>query len=166
MNGGGFLINWTSPKKLFYYENYSIGHPAVNKEGTTIYFASNKPGGYGGTDIYRSDFKNGVWQEPVNVGPAVNTSGNELFPSLDDDGMLYFASNGLGGLGGLDIFKASPDRHNPPENLGFPINSQGDDFGIIWALNNTFGYFSSDRKGIDQIFSFQLAERALAEKSN
>ncbi len=158
--------NWGSPRKLFHQEDYSIGHPAVNNEGTTIYFASNMPGGYGGTDIYRTDLNNGVWQEPANVGPGINTAGNELFPSLDDEGVLYFASNGLGGLGGLDIFKASPDSHNQPENLGFPINSQGDDFGIIWAPNSTFGYFSSDRKGIDQIFSFQLAERTLAQKSN
>lgn len=158
--------NWSSPRKLFRHENYSIGHPAVNKGGTTIYFSSNMPGGYGGTDIYRTDLINAVWQEPVNVGPGINTAGNELFPSLDEEGRLYFASNGLGGLGGLDIFKADLNGHNQPENLGFPINSQGDDFGIIWAPNNTFGYFSSNRKGIDGIFSFQLAERALAQKIN
>jgi hypothetical protein len=157
--------NWTSPKKLFHHENYSIGHPAINKDGTTIYFASNMPGGYGGTDIYRTDYKNGAWQEPVNAGPSVNTAGSELFPSLDELGMLYFASNGLGGLGGLDIFKVRTSNHDQPENLGFPINSPGDDFGIIWLPNNTNGYFSSNRKGADRIFSFKLTERTLAEKS-
>jgi len=157
--------NWTSPKKLFHHENYSIGHPAINKDGSIIYFASNMPGGYGGTDIYRTDYKNGAWQEPVNAGPSVNTAGNELFPSLDELGMLYFASNGLGGLGGLDIFKVCTSNHDQPENLGFPINSPGDDFGIIWLPNNTNGYFSSNRKGADRIFSFKLTERTLAEKS-
>ncbi len=156
--------NWTSPKKLFYHANYSIGHPAINKDGTTIYFASNMPGGYGGTDIYRTDFKRGEWQEPVNAGPGINTAGNELFPSLDEQGMLYFASEGRGGLGGLDIFKAGFNSQIQPENMGFPINSQGDDFGIIWSPNNSFGYFSSNRKGTDKIFRFKLAKRALAER--
>ena len=158
--------NWSSPKKLFHHENYSIGHPAINKHGTIIYFASDMPGGYGGSDLYRTEFKNGAWQQPVNAGPVINTAGNELFPSLDGDDMLYFASDGLGGLGGLDIFNADPNGRNQPDNLGFPINSPGDDFSITWAPSNTFGYFSSNRNGVDRIFRFKHGERTLAKKGN
>ena len=158
--------NWSSPKKLFYHENYSIGHPAISKDRTTIYFASDMPGGYGGSDLYRTEFKNGAWQQSINAGPVINTAGNELFPSLDGDDMLYFASDGLGGLGGLDIFKADPNGRNQPDNLGFPINSPGDDFSITWAPSNTFGYFSSSRNGVDRIFRFKHGERILAKKGN
>jgi len=157
--------NWTSPKKLFYDQDYSIGHPAINKEGTIIYFASNMSGGFGGADIYRSELKEGIWQEPVNAGADVNTPGNELFPSLDDENALYFASDGLGGLGGLDIFKVDKLGYDQPQNLGFPINSPGDDFSIVWTPNHTVGYFSSNRKGADRIFKCELSEGSLAEST-
>ena len=151
--------SWGSPKKLFHHPDYSIGHPAVNQSGTVIYFASNMPGGYGGTDLYRSEYKDGVWQEPVNAGPEINTSGNELFPSMDDQGMLYFSSDGHGGLGGLEILKFKPGRTSKPINMGHPINSPGDDFGITWVPGENSGYFSTDRTGQDRIYQFQQSSQ-------
>lgn len=148
--------SWSSPRKLFHNRNYSVGHPAVNPDGTIIYFSSNKPGGYGGSDLYRSEFKNGRWTEPVNAGPGINTSGNELFPSLGVDGTLYFSSDGQGGLGGLEIFRLVPEQSDKPINMGFPINSAGDDFGLIWEDNASNGYFSTDRTGQDRIYRFEM----------
>ena len=158
--------NWTSPRKLFHHDGYSIGHPAINDEGDIIFFASNMPGGFGGSDIYRTEFKNGSWQEPVNAGPRVNTPGNELFPTVDERGVLYFASNGHGGLGGLDIFKFETKGWDKPQNLGYPINSQGDDFGINWTTQNEVGYFSSNRKGTDRIFKCKFISVPLAQEAN
>lgn len=146
--------NWTKPRKLFHHKDYSIGHPAVNEEGTVMYFVSNKPGGYGGTDLYRTEFRKGAWSKPINLGPEINTSGNELFPSLDPEGILHFSSNGHGGLGGLEIFKAD-FKMNKVVNLGYPINSSGDDFGIVWEEDADRGYFSTDRSGQDRIFRFK-----------
>ena len=147
--------SWGSPKKLFHHPDYSIGHPAINPEGDVIYFSSNKPGGFGGTDLYRSELIDGQWQEPENAGPEINTAGNELFPSLDMHGILYFSSNGHGGLGGLDIFRIDLARPHNPANLGYPINSQADDFGIIWVPGENSGYFSTDRTGQDRIYQFK-----------
>ena len=144
--------NWSSPSKLFQHPDYSIGHPAINAAGTVIYFASNMPGGYGGSDIYTSTLRDGVWQQPVNAGPKINTSGNELFPSIDEHGNLYFSSDGHGGLGGLDIFKTDHQGQGQPFNIGYPINSQGDDFSLVWKRNSSTGYFSSNRSGIDKIY--------------
>ena len=147
--------SWGTPKKLFHHPDYSIGHPAINSEGNIIYFSSNKPGGFGGTDIYRSELVDGQWQKPVNAGPEINTAGNELFPSLDMHGILYFSSDGHGGLGGLEILQVDPTQAASPVNLGHPINSQGDDFGIVWIPGENSGYFSTDRTGRDRIFQFK-----------
>ncbi len=148
--------NWSSPKKLFHHQDYSIGHPAVDEQGKVIYFASNMPGGFGGSDIYRSDFKNGRWSKPVNMGPQVNTSGNELFPSIDAEGTLFFSSNGRGGLGGLEIFRFDLTESNIPVNMGHPINSPGDDFGLVWQPKSNRGYFSTNREGTDRIYRFEM----------
>jgi tetratricopeptide (TPR) repeat protein len=147
---------WSAPRKIFYERNYSTGHPAINPEGTIIYFSSNRPGGYGGSDLYRSEYNNGKWSEPVNAGPQINTSGNELFPSLDMDGTLYFSSDGHGGLGGLDIFKSSTRTYGDVVNLGYPINSHRDDFGMAFKTDTNKGYFSSNRNGQDRIFRFRM----------
>ena len=140
--------------------NFSNGHPAFSPENNRLYFVSDMPGGYGGTDIYSADYINGEWGNPVNLGPEVNTEGNEMFPFIDQYGNMYFASDGLPGMGGLDIFYVELRNGMPvgePENLGAPINSQKDDFGLITDGQRETGYFSSNRKkgySDDNIYSF------------
>src|SRR5688572_16667867 len=135
---------------------YSFLHPNISEDGTTLYFVSDKPGGYGGTDIYRSVRVNGTWTEPFNLGPVVNSSDNEVFPFFDGT-TLYFASRGHGGLGGLDIYSATliVNGFAPPENLGSPINSPKDDFSFIISKDQRTGYLASSRNGNDDLFSFE-----------
>jgi outer membrane protein OmpA-like peptidoglycan-associated protein/tetratricopeptide (TPR) repeat protein len=139
---------------------YSVGHPALTADGQTLYFASDKPGGYGGVDLYKSiRDQSGNWAAPVNLGPAINTSGDEMFPFVANDGTMYFASNGHVGLGGLDVFSstATKDGWTAPENLGFPINTNSDDFNYIIDKENKNGYFASNRpggQGDDDIYKF------------
>jgi outer membrane protein OmpA-like peptidoglycan-associated protein len=123
---------------------YSMGHPSLAPDGR-LYFASDMPGGFGGTDLYFTRKQtDGTWSTPVNAGPLVNTSGNELFPFADNKGDLYFSSNTHAGLGGLDIFfSGNIDKLEAPVNLGYPINSSRDDFGMI--ISGDEGYFSSNR---------------------
>jgi outer membrane protein OmpA-like peptidoglycan-associated protein/tetratricopeptide (TPR) repeat protein len=127
-------------------ENYR--HPSINATGDVLYFASDRPGGKGGNDIWWCRKVNGEWSEPVNL-EEINTEGDEIFPYIAPDGVLYFSSNGHGGMGGLDIFMALPDRgvFTSVENMGFPINSTTDDFGIVLDEVGMSGYFSSDRPG-------------------
>ncbi|WP_216351060.1 OmpA family protein, partial [Mucilaginibacter polytrichastri] len=145
----------------FPYNNdqYSTGHPSLNKEGTILIFASDKPGGYGGTDLYycKRATTNSEWETPVNMGPIINTEGNELFPTLYKDSTLYFSSTGHPGLGGLDVFQVALSNLKPlhaPINLGSPINSSVDDFGLIRSEDGKHGFFSSNRNGNDDIYSF------------
>ena len=139
---------------------YSVGHATLTPDGQTLYFASDKPGGYGGVDLYKSiRDQSGNWAAPVNLGPAINTSGNEMFPFIANDGTLYFASDGHIGLGGLDVYSSSPTKSgwSEPENLGFPINTNSDDFGYIIDKDNKNGYFVSNRpggQGDDDIYKF------------
>ncbi len=142
--------NWTSIEELpFNSDEYSTGHPALNPDNTLLYFSSDRPGGEGGTDIYVSRFEDGNWTEPVNVGPEINTKGNEMFPFVDPVGNLYFSSDGHAGLGDLDIFYAPMESYAKAKksiNVGAPINSSKDDFGLITDAERTTGYFSSNRK--------------------
>lgn len=137
---------------------YSSGHPAFSADGNTLYFVSDMPGGLGGTDIYKSVRNGNSWSKPENLGPNVNSEGNEMFPFVWKDSLLYFASNGWGGLGGLDVFKQSLDASGEyPINAGSPINSAGDDFGLIVRNDGRSGYFSSNRDGgldHDDIYRF------------
>jgi outer membrane protein OmpA-like peptidoglycan-associated protein/tetratricopeptide (TPR) repeat protein len=146
-------------------KEYSVGHPSLTADGKTLYFASDKPGGYGGVDLYVTTREiGGEWTTPVNLGPKINTSGDEMFPFIAEDGTLYFSSNGHTGLGGLDIFSATAVKTgnkitswNEPENLGYPINTNSDDFGYIIAADNKSGFFCSNRpggQGDDDIYSF------------
>ncbi len=134
---------------------YSLAHPSISEDGNVLYFVSDKPGGYGGTDIYRATKINGTWSKPFNLGPTINTPGNEVFPFFNGS-TLYFASNGHGGLGGLDIFKSvnTINGFTPPQNMGFPINSNADDFAFITKGDEQNGYFSSSRNGNDDLFDF------------
>ena len=142
--------HWTNIEELpLNSDEYSTGHPALNPDNTLLYFASDRPGGQGGTDIYVSRLENGAWSEPVNAGPEINTKGNEMFPFVDQVGNLYFSSDGHAGLGDLDIFYAPMEsyaRAKKSINLGAPINSSKDDFGLITDAERTNGYFSSNRK--------------------
>lgn len=142
--------------------NYSVGHPTISPDGKFMVFISDMPGGHGGTDLYILEKnENGNWGEPVNMGPSINSKGNEKFPYLFIDNSLYYSSDGKHGLGGLDIF-VSPylqGKHLNPYNIGYPINSSRDDFGFFYDAKNHSGYFSSNRKnskGTDDIYAYQL----------
>jgi outer membrane protein OmpA-like peptidoglycan-associated protein len=138
---------------------YSTGHPALNKLGNILIFTSDMPGGYGGTDLYYSVRSGkGPWTRPLNLGKKINTEGNEMFPYLDNNNKLYFASNGHAGLGGLDLFEVALKEMKPqetPKNMGRPINGSTDDFGIIITDDYKRGFFSSNRKGSDDIYEFK-----------
>jgi tetratricopeptide (TPR) repeat protein len=127
---------------------YSINDVSINEKGTVLYFSSDMKGGLGGNDIYTSELQDGRWSKPQNLGEEINTSQNEIFPYLHQDGSLYFSSDGLPGLGQLDLFKseAKSDGYTEPQNLGYPINSSFDDFGLAFDSLATHGYFTSNRK--------------------
>jgi outer membrane protein OmpA-like peptidoglycan-associated protein len=143
---------------------YSVGHPCLSTDGKIMYFSSDMPGGIGGADIYRIE-KNadGTWGEPINLGTSINTEAHELFPFYQEDqGILFFASNGHIGLGGLDLY-LSPDMGEGDFvkvlNAGTPLNTRFDDFGLIIDEKMRKGYFSSNRdggKGDDDIYAFEL----------
>lgn len=145
----------------FNSSEYSLGHPSIDKSGTILYFASDMPGGYGKSDLYFSVFSNGQWSKPFNLGPKINTESNEFFPFISGDGVLYFASDGHGGLGGLDIYFSVPERgvFNSIENLGYPVNSPRDDFGLALDSTGMKGYFASNRpggKGNDDLYFLKI----------
>ena len=155
----------------------STGHPAISADGRTLMFVSDMPGGHGGTDIYVCKDQGGRWGEPVNLGPAVNSMGNEAFPFLGADGTLYFSSTGLPGLGGLDVFAAQRGEegsYSVAINLGAPVTGPKDDFAFIIDAAGKNGYFTSNRPGgagDDDIYTFQMHTpleqrylRALAER--
>lgn len=145
----------------FNSDQYSVGHPSINKEGTVLYFASDMPGGYGKSDIYFSVLSNGIWSKPFNLGPKINTEGNEFFPFISSDGVVYFASDGHGGLGGLDVYFSVPEQgiFNSIENMGYPVNSSKDDFGFALDTTGVKGYFTSNRtrgKGDDDLYFMKI----------
>lgn len=141
----------------FNSDEYSCTHPTVTKDGKTMFFTSNQPGGYGGYDLYMVAMTDsGKWGKPVNLGRNVNSPKDELFPYIHPSGILFFSSNGHKGVGGLDLFAADQvnGKWRSPVNMGTSINSASDDFGIVWKKNKPAGYFSSDRSGNDDIYSF------------
>lgn len=166
-----FQANWDDQKKkwvnvtpleLNSYE-YSVEHPALSQDGKDLYFASDMPGGMGGMDLYvshRITDSNGLktWGKPLNLGDGINTSGYEVFPFLDKEGNLWYASNGIPGLGGLDIFCATKTTSGfaRPVNPGYPMNTRFDDFGYITDGAGENGYLSSNRNNSyrnDDIYS-------------
>jgi outer membrane protein OmpA-like peptidoglycan-associated protein/tetratricopeptide (TPR) repeat protein len=143
-------------------DDFSNAHPAISKDGKTLYFASNRDGGLGETDLYMIQRSGDSWTNPVNLGPIINTEGEECFPSIADDDILYFSSTGHAGGGGLDIFKTEmvKGKWTKPSNLGYPVNSPKDDFGICPDPGGESGYFSSNRADEnsiqDDIYYFQF----------
>lgn len=154
---------WSAPVKFEITADTlsTFGHPAVSPDGEYLYFVSDMTGGYGGKDIWRISLKERQGSL-VNLGPDINTEGNDDFPYVRSDGSLYFSSDGHPGMGGLDIFRATAvddpaDLRWKVENMGFPINSAGDDFGITFGKGED-GFFSSNRgdaRGYDHIYSFE-----------
>ncbi len=154
---------WSKPENIgILPDSLVAAHPALTQDGLTLYFVSDMAGGSGGKDIWvvTRTAKGGTWSTPKNPGPDINTSGNELFPYVRDNGTLYFSSDGLIGMGGLDIFKAlpQPDGSWVVTNMKAPINSSADDFGITFENGNERGIFSSTRKGRgnDELYSFEF----------
>ena len=146
----------------------ALGHPSISPDGKYLYYVSDAVGGFGGKDIFRSKvLGNNSFGPMENLGEAINTAGDELFPYCRDSVTLYFASNGHPGMGGLDLFKATQDStgHWKVENMGAPINSMGDDFGITFAGKEEKGFFSSNRndaRGYDHLYSFELPTITIA----
>ncbi len=139
----------------------ALGHPAVSPDGKYLYYVSDAVGGFGEKDIFRSRLVGNDFGPMENLGPDINTPGDEMFPYVRDSVTLYFASNGHPGMGGLDLFKATQDSTGKwhVENLKAPINSMGDDFGITFEGDKEKGFFSSNRndaRGYDHLYSFEL----------
>lgn len=154
---------WTEPEKIeLVADSLVAAHPSISADGQTLYFVSDMPGGMGGKDIFRvtRTSPGSPWSRPENLGPDINTRGNELFPYIRDNGTLYFASDGQIGMGGLDIFRAVPQAGDKwlVENMKPPINSPADDFGITFQNQAEKGIFSSTRKmrGDDDLYSFEM----------
>lgn len=178
---------WGEPRevKIFADSSITVGHPSINQTGDTLYFASDAPGGYGGKDIWMAILDNGECVGTYNMGPQINTSADELYPCMRQDGVLFFSSNGHPGYGGLDIFKAEPTGKDTIYikdsvameplpmwnlyNMAMPFNSRNDDFGLTFEGKTENGYFSSNRgqkKGYDEIYRFELPEMIFAVEGN
>ena len=153
----------------FNSDDFSTEHPALSPDGTKLYFASDREGGFGSFDLYYVTIqKDGYFGNPINLGPQINTDKKEQFPFLDAEGNLYFASNGHPGFGLLDVFvsKKQNGAFANPDNLGLPVNSGYDDFSLSLNADGKTGYFSSNRpsgKGSDDIYSFTETHPLLIE---
>jgi len=145
-------------------DTFLVAHPSLSSDGLRLYFVSDWEKGFGGYDIWyvERESKDESWgTEPINAGPVVNSKGNELYPYVRQDGVLFFASDGHHGMGGLDLYRINKDSKGKEQllNLMYPLNSPMDDFGIVFRKNSETGYFSSNRKGTvgyDDIYQFSL----------
>lgn len=151
-----------SDLKAFPFNNkeYTLQHPSLSSDGKKIYFSSNKPGGFGGMDLYYSTKEGETWKEPKNLGPKINTTGDDVFPFIINDSTLYYASNGKLGLGGLDLFYVQLTGDSVVQNMGYPANTAYDDFGLVFFPNEVTGYLVSNRpggKGDDDIYEFRIS---------
>lgn len=166
----GSMKSWKKVKPIeLNSDDYSIAHPSISNDNSTLFFTSNMPGGFGGKDIWMCKREGEVWGTPVNLGPDINTTGDEMFPSIRKDGTLFFSSDGLPGIGGLDIYSAKEIQGKwiIERNEGLGLNSSADDFGITF-LNDSMGYFSSNRaggKGGDDIYSYVYRSRSHVDVS-
>jgi len=153
--------DWENTKELpFNDDNFSCMHPTLTKDGSRMYFISDMPGGFGGMDIWFVENNDSTWSNPINL-EGVNTNKNEMFPFIHESGVLFFASDGYDGMGGLDLFMVDLNASDwEVINLGEPFNTNSDDFSLILEEEGRNGYFASDRKGgmgKDDIYYFQLA---------
>ncbi len=153
--------SWGKPEDLpFNSDKFSTGHACISKDGKILYFASDRPGGKGGSDIWYVKRLVEGWSEPMNMGSEINTEGDEMFPFFDLEDRLYFSSDGHLGLGGLDLFIAIKSNGSyKVKNMGYPINSQKDDFSLYLSSDGINGYFASNReggKGDDDIYRFKI----------
>ncbi len=162
---GGSNEDWGIAETLpVNHEDWSSAHPAVSPDGKWLYFASDRPGGMGNSDLYRMALMpEGGYGEPENLGPSINTEGKETFPFIAADGTLYFASDGRPGLGGLDVFRARfhEDGTVTVTNMGRPVNSERDDFSLIIDAEARSGFLASNRsggKGSDDIYAFDAVK--------
>tara|TARA_B100001540_G_scaffold307566_1_gene321010 strand:+ start:4937 stop:6946 length:2010 start_codon:yes stop_codon:yes gene_type:complete len=164
---------WSDPKilQIKIDSNTTIGHPTLSQDESTMIFAADMQGGYGGKDLWMvKKEKRSNWSDPINLGPLVNTPGDEMFPFLHIDGTIYFASTGHIGMGGFDIYKTSQDENGAyilPVNLKSPVNSAADDFGMIVEEDGERGYLTSNRrggKGGDDIYQFELPPLEISVK--
>lgn len=160
-------VNWNAGQELVISASDTVSlfaHPSVSPSGVYLYFVSDMPGGQGGKDIWRAGIDGNVVLFTENLGPEINTPGDELFPYVRNDSTLYFSSDGHPGMGGLDLFVATRNRDGQTwtvENMQFPVNSSGDDFGITFEKTKERGFFSSNRgdaRGRDHIFSFEYPD--------
>ncbi|MDF2438422.1 MAG: hypothetical protein K0Q95_2798 [Bacteroidota bacterium] len=163
---------WSEEEPFNYNNNeYSVGQPFLTEDGNTMYFTSDMPGGYGGSDLYKTSRMPGsAWNKPENLGNSINTEGDEMFPFVESEkGVLYFSSNGLSGLGGTDIFTSviTNGGYGLPKNSGSPLNTQYDDFACIVDSKTHKGYFSSNRSGgsgADDIYGVEVLKVADIQK--
>jgi outer membrane protein OmpA-like peptidoglycan-associated protein len=160
---------WSKSEPFFLNsDEYSVGHPSLTPDGNTLYFVSDMPGGFGGTDIYSCKWENGSWGKAQNLGDKINSFGNEMFPSINGD-KLFFASDGHPGFGGLDLFSTTliKGTWSKPENLGLPINSSFDDFSLVLDSRGKKGFFSSNRpggEGSDDIYACRRVDQKQKRK--
>lgn len=161
---------WTNIEELPFNNNdYSVGHPTLNKDETKLYFASDMPGGIGGSDIYFVEINNNEYGAPQNAGNIINTKRNELFPFMNTEDILFFSSDGHLGLGLLDIFATVYDENGTLSdvvNLGIPVNSNKDDFSFFMNNDGVTGYFASNRDGgvgDDDIYAYNRIPRLKLE---
>jgi outer membrane protein OmpA-like peptidoglycan-associated protein/tetratricopeptide (TPR) repeat protein len=137
----------------FNSKDYSTGNPSISKDGKTLYFSSNMPGSFGGIDIWKVAIsETGSYGTPENLGKSVNTEGNESFPFITSDNVLYFSSDAKQGLGAMDVYKIDLTKNSEAKNLGKPVNSEKDDFAFTINENKNIGFIASNRNGNDDIF--------------
>ena len=145
--------NWGNIKPLpFNNKGYDVRNPSISKDGKTLYFSSNMPGGFGGEDIWKVAVNADEYGTPENLGQKVNTEANESFPFITEDNILFFSSNGKTGFGGLDVFKMDLNKGTEAINVGEPVNTSKDDFAFTYNTTKKVGFFSSNRGGNDDIF--------------
>jgi outer membrane protein OmpA-like peptidoglycan-associated protein len=157
------IYDWEDIEELpFNSDEFSCAHPTLSADGNKLYFSSDRPGGLGGMDVWMVEKTDDFWGQPINMGDKINTEGHDVFPFIHTSGNLFFASNGHGGKGGLDLFMANVMIEDTDvKNLGTPFNSESDDLGLILSPDGESGYFASNREGgvgKDDIYYFDAVD--------
>lgn len=157
---------WSKPEELTFNSNdYNCSQPAISADGNVLYFSSDKPGGYGKKDLYKSiKGVSRLWGDPINLGKEINTPGDDVFPSVSGDSVFVYSSDGREGLGGLDLYKAVMLKGMPknPQWMEMPFNSAGDDFNLVYGQSKLEGFYCSNRVGgfgSDDVYAFMMDPR-------